>query len=380
MQPVSSSLPDFSDNQGVNPKKQSLKRGFTVGHGEDFDDFPVRTTVNEKRMLRKRVKAAVDHAFDPEKLPVGPLKRPKQRISLVPVASSNQGKRPANEDEHVIVHTKYGDIFAICDGHGVVCPIKLQKKKPQLGQEFARIVARSIEFDLPRMIEQNSLDTKRAFEIWAERVHRMLPKEMAGTTAAIGFVEKINHLFHVANIGDSKIIVFRMIKNLIYPIPMTPEINWSTPECVNKVRQILSPGEFEEWHTRQTKDRRFPPQKGVNLSNSLGDHLMTLRNQTAITHHPECSLLQLQDGDLIVLGCDGLFDFVELDDLIQNILKKYWNNQNVNLAQLIANHALQNKNSTDNVTVITVRVISGTEQVQVQSSQSTQPLTPLTPS
>lgn len=265
----------------------------------------------------------------------------------------------------MIVTIRHGDLFAICDGHGVVSKTRLEKKQPQLGQEFARTVARSIQSDLSRMLENNP-NTKKAFEDWAEMIHRKLPKDWAGTTAAIGFVEKFNRFFHVANIGDTKIVVFRMRGKLIYPIPMTREINWSTPQCAAKVQEVLTPEEFAEWQKKRTKERRFPPEKGVNLSSSLGDHLMTVRGKSALTHAPDCTLLQLHEGDLIVLGCDGLFDFVTLDELIDQILKHHW--QDANLAQIIANYALKNKKSTDNVKVITVRV---SPDFQFQSSQTT---------
>lgn len=359
---VSASMPDTGDVH-----RPQLER--TLTGGEDT----VQTTANEKKMIAKRVESAVDHAFDPDALPIGPLTRAKRKFTLVSEASSNQGKRPANEDEHVIVKTRYGDLFAICDGHGVVSKTKLEKNQPQLGQEFARMVAQSIQSDLTSMLEKN-LNTKKVFEEWAEMIHHKLPKDWAGTTAAIGFVEKINRYLHVANIGDSKIVVFRMHDKLIYPIPMTPEINWSTPQCVAKVREILSPQEFQDWQKKHTKERRFPPDKGVNLSNSLGDHLMTVKGKTALTHKPECTLLQLREGDLIVLGCDGLFDFVTLDELIEQILKKTWHNPHANLAQLMANFALKSKNSTDNVTVITVRV-SSNNNLEIHSSQSA-PLSP----
>lgn len=356
----SASMPDSGDVH-----RPQLER--TLTSGEDT----VRTTENEKQMIAKRVGAAVDHAFDPDALPVGPLTRTKRKVSLVPEASSNQGKRPANEDEHVIVKLRHGDLFAICDGHGALSKTRLANNQPQLGQEFARMVAQSIRSDLTSMLEKNP-NTKKVFEDWAETIHHKLPKEWAGTTAAIGFVEKINRYFHVANIGDSKIVVFRMHDKLIYPIPMTPEVNWSTPQCVAKVREILAPHEFEEWQKKQTKERRFPPDKGVNLSTSLGDHLMTVKGKTALTHKPECTLLQLREGDLIVLGCDGLFDFVTLDELIEQILTKAWNDPLVNLAQLMTNYALKSKNSTDNVTVITVRV-SPNNNIEIQSSQSLHP-------
>lgn len=379
---VSASLPMpelDGGSQNVRQTRSSLRRGFTVCHGKD--SFPVRTTRNEERMLRKRVEAAVSHAMDPDKLPVRPLKRPKNQISLKATASSNKGQRPANEDEHVIVQTKYGNLFAICDGHGLVDKSKLQLNLPQIGQEFARTVAKSIETYLAQLIENHCFDATRAFEKWAETIHTNLPKKVAGTTAVIGFLEKINHYLHVACIGDSKIVVFRKKDGLLYPIPTTSEINWSTPECVERVKKIVPPEVFKEWLKKPTKDRRFPPSAGVNLSNSLGDHLMTYKGQTAITHRPECSLLQVEEGDLIVLGCDGLFDFVTLEELIEEILKLHWNDQKINLAQVIADYALHKKKSTDNVTVITIRVNPATSNLQVQSSQSssTQTLTPPLP-
>ena len=116
--------------------------------------------------------------------------------------------------------------------------------------------------------------------------------------------------------------------------------------------------------------RRFPPSAGVNLACAFGDQTMTYRDQAAVSHKPDCSLLQLQKGDIILLGCDGVFDFAGIQELIDTVIGPFWNEPHVNLAELISIYAMMQqemKGGTDNVTAIIVRVSS---EIEIRVSQA----------
>jgi serine/threonine protein phosphatase PrpC len=349
----------------------ALQRSFTIHHPEDLESFPTVEGNTEKRMRENRDRAAWDHGIDPGKLPESAPKRPTHPLNLLLDTSSNLGPRESNDDEHVVFETDYGPFFAICDGHGDVLKERLRKNEPQPGRVFAQIVAKSIKEDLPGIMKEN-LDVKVAFEIWAHQIHEKLPKDVnAGSTVVVGFFDKITHKLYVANIGDSEAVVFREDDTLLYPYPMTPKNNWETPVNEDRVKALYKPEDFLEFKKLSAKYRRFPLKSGVNISNTLGDHTKTIDGKTALTHTPDCTVLQLKAGDLVLLGCDGLFDYVDTDEMIDKLLQKHWNDLDVNLAELIAQYALKEKGSKDNVTVMTLRVQPATHNVEIKRAIST---------
>jgi len=354
----------------VNPNPSKLKRHHSVFGTNHNVQFPVTLTKAEESMAKRLKQAAEDHNLLPSELPIATPTRTIQKVQLTSMASSHQGKRPANEDMHIIVSTDYGDIFAVCDGHGLVSRRRLKEGLPQPGQEASQFVASSVEKDLLNIIRECNFDTKRAFKIWADKVQNSIPYFLSGSTVVVGFFEKINRYFHVATIGDSEALVLRMQDGIIQPIPMSPENNWATPACVERARQIFEPEVFDKWEQLPPKMRRYPPNAGVNLACSFGDRSMIYNNKTGVSHEPDCSLLQIEEGDLILLGCDGVFDFAGIHELIDKVIEPHWNDPNANLAELIAQYALNEKQSSDNVTVITVRVNSQTKLLEIRASQA----------
>jgi serine/threonine protein phosphatase PrpC len=101
---------------------------------------------------------------------------------------------------------------------------------------------------------------------------------------------------------------------------------------------------------------------------------MTLNGKTAISFLPKCSLLQLQEGDLILAGCDGIFDFASVHNVIYDVLKNDW--ENPKLANLIADYAYNKKQSDDNITALVIRVsskggiLTQTEEILTQPLKS----------
>lgn len=374
IRPISASKSFEEVEQNPEPKKV-LKRFASVGGVIDPAEFSTTFTVEEKAMIKRIRNAAQDHNLDPDLLPLENPIRTLNQLHLYTKTSSRKGKRIINEDSCLVTTTKYGSIFAICDGHGLINRREIQKGILQPGEVMAIRVAKAIKEKLIPMIQECNFNTQKAFENWSAQVQRELPKIAGGSTAAIGFFEKINHYFHVATFGDTEFVVFRMHEGVIHPIPMTAEDNWSTPENAERVKKLLTPSEFAKWEKLPPKHRRFPPETGVNVANAFGNHLNTYNNQTAVSQIPRCSLLQVKEGDLILGGCDGVFDFAKLQELIDRVIQPNWDNLNVNLADSIADYVLNHKNSTDNVTVISVRIL-GSPPPESESSEGSSVVTP----
>lgn len=287
--------------------------------------------------------------------------------------SSNIGRRSINEDDHAIHQTPWGEFFAVCDGHGLLETRKSGTPQTFIGQECSAIASQSVRGDLPAMIQGCNYNTERAFKEWCEHVHQTLPTVVAGTTIVFGFFEKLTHLFHVGTVGDSKTILFRKKDGMIFPIPLSPETHWGTPEAIQRVQEILSPEEFALWISEKNpKRRRFPPGGGVNTSDSLGDKLMNMNGKTAINHLPMCSLIQLRANDLVIMACDGVWDVTTSLELIQTIIQPNWNKTSEELAQLISDFALHTKHSRDNVTVLAIQAQDKNTSSMEDDLESTQ--------
>lgn len=346
---------------------EPLERAYTVSDTRYLADIPVRLSKHEEEMTRKRERAAVDHGVDPDVLPVYASVRNLERYALESTASSQQGMRPSHEDAHRIFEILYGTVIVVCDGHGRYSQNRAKKRVPQVGLEVARATAQLAETQLQRCIERHCLNMKPAFEEWAEMVHRQMPTDIAGTTAAVCFIERVTNVLHVANIGDSKVVVFRKHEGVIYPIPMTCVNDWSTPDNVEKVRALLTPEEFEKWIAREPKHRRMPLLGGVNLANSLGDKKMTFKGQVVISHNPTCTQLPLEEDDIVFVACDGYFDFVSLDETVRHVLLPHLANPDTDLAHLATRYALDN-GSTDNVTVVATKIQAHAPPLKLQKT------------
>lgn len=314
-------------------------------------------TKNSAFQIANRKRALEDHQITEGDLPIDDTERFLERFHFNTTCSSNKGPRPSNEDCHLIVEPPELFLFGVFDGHGIYK--KYKRPEHQDGYRAAKIAAKSAEDDLISLFNQWNFLTIPAFEAWAEKVHQKIPKDLpGGTTAAIALVEKVNGILHVLNIGDSKVVVFRKHNGKIYPIPMSPIRDWNTPECVQRVKEILSPEEFAIWCTYQGKHRRFPPRHGVNGSNFLGDHQQTYNGKSAITHDPICSQFQLKPGDVLINGCDGLWDYSSCEKLAA-LFAPQWDNPDADFADLAAQYALDVGESKDNVTVIAAKMELG---------------------
>lgn len=373
---TTSSLPiDWRPGQQEETEEEAVsleEKAYSIATHVLQQNIPPRMTEEERMMHRKRERAAEDHHVVPGMLPVSELKRATKPLVLKLSESCHRGPRSHYEDAHGYREYGHGTIMALCDGHGT---------KPKAGQRpwglvVAELVTESAIESLPKHIERNYFNTRKAHLEWAKEIQEKIPKVTAGTTSVTAYFEKINHMLHVASCGDSEVVVFRKRDGLIFPIPLTPIINWQTPVCVERMRGILTAEEFVEWEKQLGKARRCPPNIGVNISNSLGDKMMHVRGQTAISHVPECTMMQIEEGDIVMLACDGVMDVATIDEIIDQILRHHWDNPNINLATTIAEFALVNKKSTDNVTVMIARVEAKMSLPRALERSKTLTLTP----
>lgn len=299
--------------------------------------------------------------------PIDEAPKPTQPLQICSSAASEKGQRPANEDHHVIFSTSLGEVFAVFDGHGDLDQKRLATGQDQLGKELAKQASHLLEARLPTLIQSCNYNIQQAFKRWCGECQKALPTVRAGTTAVFCLFEKANHSLHTATVGDSKAFLFRKKNETISTTALSPEVNWSIPEAEMRVQQILDPAEFEKWKSEtQPKKRYFPPSRGINLSSSLGDKCMHIDGKTAISHEPDYKQIQTEHDDIVVIACDGVWDYVDSNELIQNVIQPNWDHLHVNLAKAVSNFAFeaqriktqnfQASSKGDNITVIAIRV------------------------
>lgn len=88
---------------------------------------------------------------------------------------------------------------------------------------------------------------------------------------------------------------------------------------------------------------------GVNVSRALGD----VYYGEVMSHKSKITVTQVQPGDIIILACDGLKDYVLEDHIIELVLK---NKEANKLASALVQCALDEYHSTDNIMVLVVNI------------------------
>ncbi len=238
------------------------------------------------------------------------------------------------EDVSCVVEKESMLLASICDGHG--------------GSDVSHYVAIQLEkrlttpFAIPNLIK--TLDEEViAKEEW----------EKQGTTLLTCCLDKATNSIATVTLGDSEAVVMRNGEL----IPLSCVRNWASPKdaerAVSSLTQLFgSTSSIEQWtEASDPKKLRFPPNLGLNVSRAIGDLYYRKFGDTmlnAISQKPKMTHFQLQPGDLVILGCDGLFDFVPGDAILDTLAK-----DPKDPSEALTDLALQT--SKDNVSIITIQ-------------------------
>lgn len=256
-----------------------------------------------------------------------------------------QGIRPSMEDTLFHCRIKGGFLWGIFDGHA-----DDGKISAMASEEFQR--------ELPRLLKERPLELKRNLKEICASIHKKVTAPSGGTTAVVCYLDRSNRLV-TASVGDSRVIVIRKIGDRFVWAPATREKNWCHSKEAERVEEIFDNLVlFTLWSAEKDPKRRYFPLEGprVNVSRSVGDkNILFKKNpsdegRSAISQVPDVTLLQLQEGDLVIAGCDGVFDFCSPDELIAQVIQHHWGKPG--LAQAIADYILKVKGGTDNVSDI----------------------------
>jgi serine/threonine protein phosphatase PrpC len=260
---------------------------------------------------------------------------------------SEQGTRKSMEDAHFFQDFNEGIIMGVFDGHG--------------GSDVARYASQ----EFVRRFQDSFLENKDPFYSFTTLVEEINDEIFThdewshqGSTALISFIDKTTSLIYTATIGDSEANIYRKTVDGLYrSIPLSCLRDWS-----HSKEAIRASKYYQEPHISVTWPKEPQPKKlrlnKLNISRSLGDRSSALSpaNQPGIIPKPKITIQTIMRGDILILACDGLKDYVPEKDIVQ-ILNDYDHDSTIELASLLTSQALDTFNSKDNVTVIALKCL-----------------------
>jgi serine/threonine protein phosphatase PrpC len=256
-----------------------------------------------------------------------------------------QGSRQTMEDTYINLEDENYALLAVLDGHGgkdaaLYAKILIEKnfmpifkKAAHIHQAFEELIDRTQE----KVLEHEALD-------------------LQGTTLVISFLDKKNHHIYTATVGDSEANIYRKDSNEeLKSIPLSCLRSWNHPKEERRITPLIEryPESSRLDKTPSDKYRYWHNKYSINLSRSIGDRKISCGQDEGpvITHKPKITSHRIKPGDILILACDGLKDFVTEKEIINllNLSKKA-------TSKKIGTFALKCKKSTDNITIILVRV------------------------
>lgn len=249
--------------------------------------------------------------------------------------TSEKGLRKTNEDAHNILIENNVEYYAIYDGHG--------------GDFTSSILSKFIHRFFMKEYVINKLTDK-----YINAVFRTMQKILkthfengathTGSTCLMAMKATNNNSFTVVNLGDSRCIICR--NNLAMQITKDHKPNW--PEERHRIEclggKIIN--DDSDWRIMR-----------LSVSRSFGD----IYANPYVSYMPDIFRFNVsRDDKFMVMGCDGLWDALSNNDVVNFVLEKCYDfslqnriNHDLNIAEMLAKEAMHN-GSTDNITVIVV--------------------------
>jgi serine/threonine protein phosphatase PrpC len=236
--------------------------------------------------------------------------------------------------------SKFDAFFGVYDGHGGRRAADYVSEN--VYKSFLEILG--VETPVENALHQSLLDIESRFLKLATQDH--LPD---GTTVAIAVIQGNNLI--VANIGDSEIVLCRGTKAIPLTILHNPQKN---PD--EKERIVSSGGRL--YHDRLAHPVLNPAFFNIAVSRSIGDiffkHSDYVKDkEPLLIPEPSVAKCILTPEDLfLVLACDGLFDVMSYQEIMDYILEKEKEGMN-EIAKGLIDLAYE-RGSSDNITVLVV--------------------------
>lgn len=248
---------------------------------------------------------------------------------------SIKGARSQNEDKHNVIKNITGldktlnniNYYGIYDGHG------------------GKFVSTFLSTHFPKFfmdkrvvypLKKNNLYKVCSFFQETLKTQYLKQATEQGSTClvCIQYIYNGNNYLNILNIGDCRCVICH--NNIA--IPLTKDHKPDKPEEEQRIKNLGGTIYFDG-HDWRIDD--------LSVSRSFGD----LSSEKYISCKPDVFEYLITSNDkFMVMACDGLWDVMENQEVIDFILK---NKNSQNLLNKLTDHALQ-KGSTDNISVIVV--------------------------
>lgn len=314
----------------------------------------------ERKMWKNAYKAIEEHrkksldSYPAPDLVLESLDVMKTKVSSAPLhfaysVAEAQGRRPTMEDAHFVCENENALFLGVFDGHG--------------GKDVAEYACKQFQNGFYETVLNASNNVHQAFEQLIHEVQEEIASNQKffrqGSTAVISYIDKASSLIYTATLGDSEANIYREIDSSLKSIPISCVRDWSSPNDALRASLVMDDPEIaKEWpKVENSKYLKLRVNDGlynfsVNVSRAFGDTLYTKdKEKPGVIHKPKITINRVQAGDILVLACDGLKDYVAED----KISKKISGITEKNLAQALVNYALE-EGSYDNVSVIAVNI------------------------
>jgi len=273
--------------------------------------------------------------------------------------SSLQGVRDYQEDRII-----YRDGFvagyavaAVFDGHvgdaaseymikNLVSVLKTEMNKTSQMQKVLFNTVKNLEFSYAGKGYTSVLDKG-----YSEHL-KELPN-IPGTTAVICVIDKKNNVLYAANVGDSRAILVR--NGRAYQITADHSMHIIGPDTFKLFERDKSAFVKEGylWTTNGEAGEDF----GLNVIRTLGDplfkgrfnpHILQSKDKyDIIGWQPDLFCYQLKKGDTLILGSDGVYNFISNVETARAALKGG--------AEMVTKTALK-EGSNDNISAIVIKL------------------------
>lgn len=271
--------------------------------------------------------------------------------------TSRQGPRSQNEDAHFCKKIEGGLLAGVFDGHG--------------GKEVAHFACEAMQSRFSTILKEENGDVHAAFERSLYHIQLDVARNSSwnriGSTAVVSYLDEKTHKIYTATIGDSAAHLYRRSGLLgVKSLPLSIVHDWTTeyPRLV-KIYGLSLVQFFYNIFGRDPKRLRSHLFSGVNVSRALGDiEEAGIPTKRRVISKPEITSASLKSGDVVLLCCDGVTDYLLQKDIVA-VMRGHFGpvgkliGNSEELVDEIANTALakmDKKGSGDNVTALAIQV------------------------
>lgn len=255
------------------------------------------------------------------------------------------GKRPQNEDKHITVVNIDGNdttqaninYYAVYDGHGGKFVSKFL-----FDNLHKCFIDKRVQYPLKKGF------VKKIYDYW-QKILKVDYKDNATNTGStclvvIHYRNDNSDFLNILNTGDSRCVLCR--NNIAIPLTKDNKPHW--PEEYARIKKLgghVVKDEYDDWRICD-----------LSVSRAFGD----FSAEPYVTCTPDYYKYKLSGTDkFLIIACDGLWDVMSNQDAVNFVLDLCFDmntgqlvNEKFNVAKRLAEYAINEKKSSDNVTII----------------------------